>query len=221
MPNPDKTNVTSDADLQAIQPSATPYEKSFIASLDRYLNIPSEDIKTLWNPDTCPASHLPWLAWTFGVDFWDPNWPEATKRSVIKAAPEVHRKKGTVYALKKAIDALNYGAQVTEWFQYSGEPYRFRVSIDAPLNEEFHTDTARALYRTAIASKNVRSYLDSVRVNRPPVTGAVYVGGVTRSHIRISNHLDDVTDLTFPQPRVYVGGAPYTRSRMRFGGTNA
>ncbi|EHS5692594.1 TPA: phage tail protein I, partial [Escherichia coli] len=25
-------------------------------------------IRELWNPDTCPANLLPWLAWAFSVD---------------------------------------------------------------------------------------------------------------------------------------------------------
>lgn len=27
-------------------------------------------IRELWNPDTCPANLLPWLAWSFSVDRW-------------------------------------------------------------------------------------------------------------------------------------------------------
>lgn len=27
-------------------------------------------IRELWNPDTCPANLLPWLAWAFSVDRW-------------------------------------------------------------------------------------------------------------------------------------------------------
>lgn len=31
-------------------------------------------IRELWNPDTCPANLLPWLAWAFSVDRWDEKW---------------------------------------------------------------------------------------------------------------------------------------------------
>lgn len=31
-------------------------------------------IRELWNPDTCPANLLPWLAWSFSVDRWDDKW---------------------------------------------------------------------------------------------------------------------------------------------------
>ncbi len=47
-------------------------------------------IRELWNPDTCPANLLPWLAWSFSVDRWDDKWPEATKRAVIRDAYFIH-----------------------------------------------------------------------------------------------------------------------------------
>lgn len=31
-------------------------------------------IRELWNPDTCPANLLPWLAWAFSVDRWDEKY---------------------------------------------------------------------------------------------------------------------------------------------------
>ncbi|EFB6438277.1 TPA: phage tail protein I, partial [Escherichia coli] len=52
-------------------------------------------IRELWNPDTCPANLLPWLAWSFSVDRWDDKWPEATKRAVIRDAYFIHCHKGT------------------------------------------------------------------------------------------------------------------------------
>ena len=32
-----------------------------------------DQVRNLWNPQTCPASHLPWLAWAVSVDYWDPT----------------------------------------------------------------------------------------------------------------------------------------------------
>ncbi|EQU65680.1 phage tail protein I [Escherichia coli HVH 209 (4-3062651)] len=46
-------------------------------------------IRELWNPDTCPANLLPWLAWAFSVDRWDEKWPEATKRAVNRLEASV------------------------------------------------------------------------------------------------------------------------------------
>ncbi len=63
----------------------------------------------LWNPATCPAALLPWLAWALSVDEWDDTWTEATKRAVVAASVEVHRRKGTVGSIKRALAVAGLG----------------------------------------------------------------------------------------------------------------
>lgn len=65
-------------------------------------------IRELWNPDTCPANLLPWLAWSFSVDRWDDKWPEATKRAVIRDAYFIHCHKGTIGAIRRVVEPLGY-----------------------------------------------------------------------------------------------------------------
>lgn len=43
-------------------------------------------LRRLWNPDNCPVNLLPWLAWAYSVDRWDSEWPEETKREVVRAS---------------------------------------------------------------------------------------------------------------------------------------
>ncbi|MEY4953704.1 MAG: hypothetical protein RL299_2128 [Pseudomonadota bacterium] len=66
-------------------------------------------VDQLWNPLTCPAAVLPWLAWALSVDDWDQTWTEATQREVIAASFEVHRRKGTPAAIKAQLLAMGYG----------------------------------------------------------------------------------------------------------------
>ncbi|MFI0475794.1 phage tail protein I [Paracoccus jiaweipingae] len=76
-------------------------------------------IETLWNPWTCPERHLPWLAWALSVDEWDASWPVETKRAVIASSIEVHRKKGTVSLIRRALAAAGYGGAVILEGRYS------------------------------------------------------------------------------------------------------
>jgi phage tail P2-like protein len=66
-------------------------------------------IRPLWDPDTCPASLLPWLAWTLSVDTWDPTWTEAQRREVVRQSIPIHRRKGTVWAIRRALIAAGLG----------------------------------------------------------------------------------------------------------------
>ncbi|HFE3383537.1 TPA: phage tail protein I, partial [Escherichia coli] len=79
-------------------------------------------IRELWNPNTCPANLLPWLAWAFSVDRWDEKWPEATKRAVIRDAYFIHCHKGTIGAIRRVVEPLGYLINVTEWWENSDPP---------------------------------------------------------------------------------------------------
>lgn len=66
-------------------------------------------LRELWDPESCPASLLPWLAWSLQVDSWDADWSDDTRRAVIRGAIDVHRRKGTPWAIKRALINAGYG----------------------------------------------------------------------------------------------------------------
>jgi phage tail P2-like protein len=63
-------------------------------------------IRCLQQPDECPLNLLPWLAYALSVDAWDDDWTEQVKRDVISQSVAIHRKKGTLGAVKSAIRAI-------------------------------------------------------------------------------------------------------------------
>lgn len=72
-------------------------------------------ITDLWNPDTCPVELLPWLAWSLSVDWWDDEWPESVKREMVRSSIQIHRHKGTPWAVKKALEIVGLGdAEIIE-----------------------------------------------------------------------------------------------------------
>lgn len=120
-----------------LPPNSTPAERA-IEGLSSHVRDLSVPIRDLWNPETCPAAFLPWLAWAYSVDTWRSEWPEATKRSVIAASPRVHRLKGTVAAVRAAAKAFGFETRVVEWFSPAGQatgmqPYT--AAIEAQLTD--------------------------------------------------------------------------------------
>lgn len=114
-------------------------------------------IRSLWQSQNCPEELLPWLAWALSVDDWDPNWSSDIKRTVIQNSVSLHRKKGTVGALKQAISSVGLSTNLTEWFEDNSTPYTFKTEIEI-------TQTAvdlrkfEAIERQIDLSKNVRSH---------------------------------------------------------------
>jgi len=130
------------------------------------------------NPDLAPVHILPWLAWELSVDDWSDNWSEQVRRNVIKASVEVHRKKGTIGALKKALQAFNYtNVKVEEWFEYGADPYFFRVFFD--VNEPgFDVNILPQVQKVIESTKNARSHLESLRAYLSSEMGLVSIGSI-------------------------------------------
>lgn len=77
-------------------------------------------IPRIWDAQLCPEGLLPWLAWAFSVDVWDTNWPEATKREMIRKSVGVHQIKGTRRSVDAALEAIGFEADIREWFEVDG-----------------------------------------------------------------------------------------------------
>jgi len=130
------------------------------------------------NPDLAPAHILPWLAWALSVDDWSDSWPEQIRRNVIKASVEVHRKKGTIGALKKALQAFNYeNVKVEEWFEYGADPYFFRVFFDV-TEPGFDVNILPQVQKVIESTKNARSHLESLRAYLSAEMGLVSIGSI-------------------------------------------
>src|SRR3546814_180253 len=114
-----------------LPPHATQLEMSLCEATERFSEILTSssdsdnvfessskiNIHQLWDVDQCPTAFLPWLAWALAVSVWDQDWPEKTKRLVIKNSVAVHSQKGTIAAIKEALEPLGISAKITEWWE--------------------------------------------------------------------------------------------------------
>lgn len=139
-----------------LPPNAAPQERALSLAIARAAGLPAP-LRALWRPDTCPASLLPWLAWSLAVEPWDSAWTEMQKRAAIAASVEVHRRKGTIGAIKTAIRALGHNAVVEE-----GAPGSFTFSISLVAGADGISSAVMAEARTiALRTKNARSHLSA------------------------------------------------------------
>lgn len=77
--------------------------------------------------DELPEETLDELARDLDVFWWKPDATLAEKRLGIKQALAGHRRLGTTQAVQDAISTF-FGGVVEEWFEYSGDPFHFRLS---------------------------------------------------------------------------------------------
>ncbi|HSA05696.1 MAG TPA: phage tail protein I [Candidatus Gastranaerophilales bacterium] len=140
--------------------------KAFDDLFARY-NALGTDKMLVYLVDTVNASALPHLAEQFhilGNEGWLYAQTEQEKRALIKNAIELHRYKGTKYALRKILEILNLNGKIREWFEYEGNPYHFIVSLDL-RNRGYEQTTEEQLLDLIEETKNARSVMEILEVN--------------------------------------------------------
>ena len=107
-----------------------------------------------------PEPVLDLLAWQLHVEGYEAAVDVAAKRQLIAGSLLLHRRRGTPWAVRTALEtALRLPTVIRQWWEYEGRPYFFRVRLDvsdAGLDETGVTDAMRLIFDY----KNVRSWLD-------------------------------------------------------------
>lgn len=161
------------------------------ASVDD-LNI---SIRTLYNPDTCPAHLLYQLAWAWSVDRWDDTWSEAVKRSVIRSAFYIHAHKGTLGALRRVVEPFGYLIEIEEWFQTvpKGVPGTFALKVgvsDGGISEE----TYQQLSWLIDDARPVSRHLTGLAISLETV-GALHLGAALQDGDTLDIYPPEASDI--------------------------
>ncbi|HEN3370395.1 TPA: phage tail protein I [Yersinia enterocolitica] len=158
---------------------STPLEIAAAQACARMADI-EVPLSKLWNADTCPLVLLPYLAWAWSVDRWDENWPEATKRSVVKAAYAVHKRKGTIGAIRRVVEPLGYLIRVIEWWKTNEAPGTFRLDVgvlETGITEEMYQELERLIDDAKPCSRHLIGLSINLDVNGTiPISAASYDG---------------------------------------------
>ena len=116
--------------------------------------------------DSVPADALPHLAEQYhitGNEGWLQAVTDEEKRALIKASIKMHRYKGTKYSLLEVLKAIAIEGEVSEWFEYGGLPYFFKMILT--INERgLSPETEQNLRNLIDEYKNERSWLDLIRL---------------------------------------------------------
>ena len=100
------------------------------------------------------------LAWQLHVESYDAGISLQAKREMIQASLLLHRRNGTPWSVRHALETLlRVPATVPEWFNYGGKPYFFRARLDVT---GVYVDLRWLLsaFQIIMDYKNVRSWLE-------------------------------------------------------------
>lgn len=183
-----------------LPPNATSAERALEQSMRAGVDLSA--VGALWNPATCPADVLPFLAWGLAISHWDADWTDAEKRAAIADAIPFHRRKGTRAAVEEILARFHPLLTVVEWWQASPrrDPHTFEVRAPGGpggIDASFLTiETAEAIIRDVAAAKPLRSHFDFVFALEAQATLWI-AGGFTTGTIHRADYaaqLDDSRD---------------------------
>ena len=117
------------------------------------------------------------LAWQWSVDFYDELKSLAEKRNAVKQSIAMHRIKGTRRAVELALHMVYTSGEVSEWFEYGGRPYYFRVRFISP--ETIRLEDVDRVIRIINMVKNTRSWLEGIGFSRPVRIGMYHGAAVS------------------------------------------
>lgn len=170
--------------------------RNIVAGIDPYLRdiasmIPVDAV--IASIETLPESIVDVLAWQWSVDFYDELKSLAEKRNAVKQSIAVHRIKGTRRAVEIALHMVYTSGEVSEWFEYGGQPYYFRVRFIEP--ENIRTEDVDRVIRIINAVKNMRSWLESIGFMRHVPMGLYHgtVVATNKTYRLMPPHPHDVT----------------------------
>ncbi|GEM_PF-2192433 len=128
------------------------------------LNLVSKKIGTLRDPHLAPEEFLKPLAKDLQTYFLFMADTEEKKREAIAHSLYLHRIKGTKKAIEIALESNGFPAKIEEWWEYDGEPYFFRVSINIETGFVYSQKNLKKIIALVEHFKNVRSWLDELRL---------------------------------------------------------
>lgn len=166
-------NLVKDSNVKA---SAEALDPS-LQDVSRNVDIPSIYIRI----NSLTSEQLDHMAAAWDASVWRQSWPIEIKRNVLHNVILEKRKRGTLGAVKKAIETIGSYTEITEWWQENpkGTPHTFKViaslnHYDGVLESEFQED----LFALIDDAKPVRSHYDFILQRR--YTGEIGAIGLYR-----------------------------------------
>jgi len=169
--------------------------------------------------DELEEQELDDLAWQFGLDWYEGYGQANTielKRKLVKIAITQKFHKGTIFAMKRVPEILEYPIKIIEWWQKDLEitlkPYEFDVYVDLSnigSNPQFYRD----LEKMIDSLKNVRSHLRRIEAIIEVAKQKIFFGDI-KSTMEFTRILPNLVREIKSEQFIYVGCGTYDAERI-------
>ncbi len=155
----------SELDFLRLLPAFMRDDEAVIAlssAMNKLMGEPAKRLSTIrtWDKiDELTENECDEMAWELDVDWYDSGMTLEKKRTTLKEAQHIKRKRGTRGAVQQLITSLLGEGEIAEWYEINGKPYTFVILT---TNEEITPENYAKFMETVNAAKNERSHMDGV-----------------------------------------------------------
>lgn len=121
--------------------------------------------------DTAPHKVLNLLARELRTQYYSDGLDIETKRSLVRNTLIWYMTAGTPAAVEELVAVVFGEGEVSEWFEYGGKPYWFKIKTNALLTEDMTTYFSEMIRRV----KNTRSHIEAIEIHRT-IEQTIYAG---------------------------------------------
>lgn len=139
--------------------------RALSSAMDELISRVGRRVKTqrVWDQlEQMTEEELDETAWEMGIDWYNSSWNKRQKINVIKTYGPIMEKQGTAWAVKELVTAVFGIGVISEWYEYGGEPYYFKIRTSALLTQDGMKDFLEKVRRV----KNERSHIESIEILR-------------------------------------------------------
>lgn len=147
-------NLRDNPDMIAACASADASINEFALQASKIILLPNIDNIT-------DENIVDYLAIEEHTDYYDTTLSLDKKKNIVKNSAKIHRKRGTKQAVEDLATEVFGFALVSEWFEYGGQPYNFKVDINYTA---LSSDNILKFIELIDSVKNARSILENIAV---------------------------------------------------------
>ena len=152
--------------------------------------------------DTAPNDVVDLLAKELRTQYYSDALELDVKRGLVRNTLIWYMTAGTPAAVEELVGIVFGEGEVSEWFEYGGQPYWFKIKTNAVLTEDMNTFFSDMIRRV----KNTRSHIEAIEIHRT-IEQTIYAGACCAPQYRPAAIIDGYSVGREAEQTIYAASA--------------
>ena len=152
--------------------------------------------------DTAPNDVVDLLAKELRTQYYSDALELDVKRGLVRNTLIWYMTAGTPAAVEELVGIVFGEGEVSEWYEYGGKPYWFKIKTNAILTEDMNTFFSDMIRRV----KNTRSHIEAIEIHRT-IEQTIYAGACCAPQYRPAAIIDGYSVEREAEQTIYAASA--------------